>query len=115
MQGVISLKIEGRMKQPGYTAGVTGMYRKYLDILSRDREGYRVTEEDRRYILDIFNRGGSCTGYYKQHNGPSMMAFSNEKKTGGVSTELKKCREKITGSLMLCPGKSCNPADFLQG
>ena len=47
--GVISLKIEGRMKQPGYTAGVTGMYRKYLDILSRDREGYRVTEEDRRY------------------------------------------------------------------
>lgn len=101
--GVISLKIEGRMKQPGYTAGVTGMYRKYLDILSRDREGYRVTEEDRRYILDIFNRGGSCTGYYKQHNGPSMMAFSNEKKTGGVSTELKKCREKITGSLMLYP------------
>ena len=31
--GVTSLKIEGRMKQPGYTAGVTSVYRKYLDIL----------------------------------------------------------------------------------
>ena len=102
--GVISLKIEGRMKQPGYTAGVTGMYRKYLDILLKNRENYQVTEEDRKYILDIFNRGGSCTGYYKQHNGPSMMAFSNEKKTGGVSGEFKKCREKLTGILMLYPG-----------
>ena len=32
-----------------------------------------------------------------------MMAFSNEKKTGGVSGELTKCKEKITGSLMLYP------------
>lgn len=30
--GVMSLKIEGRMKQPGYTAGVTSVYRKYLDL-----------------------------------------------------------------------------------
>ena len=30
--GVMSLKIEGRMKQPEYTAAVTGIYRKYLDI-----------------------------------------------------------------------------------
>ena len=96
--GVMSLKIEGRMKQPGYTAGVTGMYRKYLDILLENRQNYQVTDKDRKYLLDIFNRGGSCTGYYKQHNGPSMMAFSNEKKTGGVSGELTKCKEKITGS-----------------
>lgn len=26
--GVTSLKIEGRMKQPAYTAGVTGMYQE---------------------------------------------------------------------------------------
>ena len=29
--GIDSLKIEGRMKQPGYTAGVTSVYRKNLD------------------------------------------------------------------------------------
>ena len=82
--GVMSLKIEGRMKQPGYTAGVTGMYRKYLDILLENRQNYQVTDKDRKYLLDIFNRGGSCTGYYKQHNGPSMMAFSNEKNLRNV-------------------------------
>ena len=29
--GVTSLKIEGRMKKPEYTAGVVNIYRKYLD------------------------------------------------------------------------------------
>lgn len=102
--GVISLKIEGRMKQPEYTAGVTGMYRKYLDILEDNREDFYVTEEDRRTLLDLFNRGGSCRGYYMQHNGPEMMAFSNERKTGEISVELKKRKEKIYGNLILFPG-----------
>ena len=77
------------MKQPGYTAGVTSVYRKYLDLLfEKGAENYRVAEEDKRYLLDLFNRGGSCTGYYQMQNGPSMMAFSNEKKTGDVSPVL---------------------------
>ena len=29
---VYSLKIEGRMKKPEYAAGVTAIYRKYLDL-----------------------------------------------------------------------------------
>lgn len=103
--GVVSLKIEGRMKQPAYTAGVTGIYRKYLDILlERGAGSYGVEEEDRRYLLDIFNRGGSCAGYYKQQNGPAMMAFSNEKKTGGASPEIRKRKEKIHGNFILFPG-----------
>lgn len=36
--GVVSLKIEGRMKQPEYTAAVTGIYRKYLDILKNNKK-----------------------------------------------------------------------------
>lgn len=103
--GVTSLKIEGRMKQPGYTAGVTGMYRKYLDLLFENgAERYRVDEADRRYLLELFNRGGSCTGYYQMQNGPSMMAFTNEKKTAGVSSEITKRKEKIYGNLILFPG-----------
>ena len=101
--GVVSLKIEGRMKQPEYTAHVTGIYRKYLDIYEKDPEKYRVSEEDRKALLDIFSRGGSCQGYYKQHNGPDMMAFTNEKKTGSVSVELRKSKEKINGNLILFP------------
>ena len=30
--GVTSFKIEGRMKRPEYAAGVTHIYRKYLDL-----------------------------------------------------------------------------------
>ena len=103
--GVTSLKIEGRMKQPGYTAGVTSVYRKYLDLLfEKGAENYRVAEEDKGYLLDLFNRGGSCTGYYQMQNGPSMMAFSNEKKTGDVSPVLRKKKEKIQGTFILFPG-----------
>ena len=101
--GVTSLKIEGRMKQPGYTAAVTGMYRKYLDILLNSDRPYQVSDTDRQYLLGIFSRGGSCQGYYKQHNGPSMMAFTNEKKTNGIPEVLPHTREKISGSLILYP------------
>lgn len=101
--GVTSLKIEGRMKQPGYTAAVTGMYRKYLDILFNSDKAYLVNNQDRQYLLDIFSRGGSCLGYYKQHNGPSMMAFTNTKKTTGISEALTHKKEQLTGSLILYP------------
>lgn len=105
--GVTSLKIEGRMKQPQYTAGVTAIYRKYLDKLFADgKNAYQVEEADRRFLIDIFNRGGSCEGYYRQHNGSSMMAFSNEKKTAEVIFDLKKRKEKIQGTLMLYPGSA---------
>ena len=103
--GVTSLKIEGRMKQPGYTAGVTSVYRRYLDLLfEKGAENYKVAEKDRQYLLDLFNRGGSCTGYYQMQNGPSMMAFTNEKKTGDISPVLRKKKEKIQGTLILFPG-----------
>lgn len=101
--GVISLKIEGRMKQPEYTGAVTGIYRKYLDILKNDRDSYYVEEKDRRLLLDAFNRGGSCQGYYKQHNGPNMMAFHNHKKTGLTSVQTLSVKEKIRGELILYP------------
>lgn len=103
--GVVSLKIEGRMKKPEYTAGVTSVYRKYLDLLFEKGAGaYQVDAKDKQYLLDLFNRGGSCTGYYQMQNGPSMMAFTNEKKTGEVFAALRKKKEKIKGTLLLFPG-----------
>ncbi len=66
--GVISFKIEGRMKSPRYTGGVTAIYRKYLDLgeeyLDACRKSceagakYRVDEEDRRFLRELFDRGG---------------------------------------------------------
>ena len=52
--GVYSLKIEGRMKSPRYTAGVVSIYRKYTDrYLDHGREGYHVEPEDRKMLLDL--------------------------------------------------------------
>ena len=103
--GVTSLKIEGRMKQPAYTAGVTAMYRKYLDLLlEKGAENYHVEEKDKKYLLDLFNRGGSCTGYYQMGNGPQMMAFTNEKKTADITPVITARKEKIRGKLTLLPG-----------
>ena len=55
--GAVSFKIEGRMKSPRYTGGVTAIYRKYLDLYLSGGE-YRVEEEDRRYLRELFDRGG---------------------------------------------------------
>ena len=114
--GVTSLKIEGRMKQPGYTAGVTKVYRKYLDLLfEKGPDSYKVEERDRQYLLDLFNRGGSCTGYYQMQNGPDMMAFTNEKKTGNVTCSPVQKKEKIRGSLDPLSRKRCHPGCILWG
>ena len=81
--GVNSLKIEGRMKKPEYTAGVVRIYRKYLDLYEKDPEHYRVSPEDLRELADLYNRDGFHTGYYRDHNGPVMMALKNEKLSAG--------------------------------
>lgn len=103
--GVTSLKIEGRMKQPRYTAGVTAVYRKYLDRLFYEGiEKYRVEDKDRKFLLNIFSRGGSCTGYFRQYNGSSMMAFDNTRKSTEVNVKITERKEKIYGNLILFPG-----------
>lgn len=38
--GIASLKIEGRMKSPEYVAGVTRIYRKYIDLYFENSEEY---------------------------------------------------------------------------
>ena len=77
--GVYSLKIEGRMKSPRYTAGVVRVYRKYVDrYLEYGQEGYFVEPEDKKELADLFDRGGFTEGYYRQHNGKSMVALKEK-------------------------------------
>jgi len=75
--GITSFKIEGRMKKPEYTAGVVSIYRKYLDLyLELGKANYKVAEEDRKILLDLYNRGGFSKGYYVQKNGKNMMSLT---------------------------------------
>lgn len=117
--GVYSLKIEGRMKRPEYAAGVTAIYRKYLDLFERHPESYQIEAEDMQELLDLYQRDGFNKGYYQVHNGKEMMAVRNQKEQNkkqniqGKRNEIlferlkkqyldAKLQEKITGTLVLC-------------
>ena len=64
--GVVSFKIEGRLKRPEYVAVVTGIYRRALD-------GEAITQADREALLQIFNRGGFSRGYLRDMNDAALM------------------------------------------
>jgi len=70
--GVKSFKIEGRMKSPEYVGIVTNIYRKYIDLYYSESQ-YIVDEEDRKMLLQVFNRGGFSTGYINGKLGKDMM------------------------------------------
>ena len=94
--GVFSLKIEGRMKSPRYTAGVVRIYRKYLDrYLEYGSEGYYVEPEDKKELLDLFDRGGFTSGYYTRHNGRDMIALKEKPEFRETNKELFLDREYV--------------------
>lgn len=64
--GVKSLKIEGRMKTPEYVATVTRIYRKYID-LAKSENTYLVDENDKKELMQVFNRGNFSDGHLNSH------------------------------------------------
>ena len=105
--GVISFKIEGRMKRPEYTAGITRIYRKYLDLYEKDPDNYTVDEADMNELSALFNRDGFTSGYYQQKNGREMIALYNEKerekKNAGRTDDAKKLYDSIRKELHNTP------------
>lgn len=117
--GVDSFKIEGRMKQPEYAAGVVSVYRKYMDryinaCLRTDevtaKKDFKVTKEDMQHLYDFGNRSGFTDGYYKRHNGREMITLdkpSHTKSNEVLWDEIKEQyvrsekKEKINGTLRL--------------
>lgn len=63
--GVDCLKIEGRMKAPEYVATVTRIYRKYID-LALSNQSYIVDENDKKELMQAFNRGMSSSGHLEK-------------------------------------------------
>lgn len=95
--GVFSLKIEGRMKRMEYTAGVTEIYRKYLDLyLQKGREEYKVSQKDKERLMELYNRGNFHTGYYTTYNGKSMMAMERPNHNGIYVGELIKEKNRFS-------------------
>ena len=106
--GVYSLKIEGRMKQASYAAGVVSFYRKYIDLEKQ------VTKEDMQHLYELGNRCGFTNEYFNQHNHKSMITFekpSYEKSNEVLHQEIeakyldKKHQIPVTGTVNIKKGQ----------
>ena len=118
--GIDSFKIEGRMKRPEYTAGVTAAYRLLTDLYYEygEEEFYRylekhpeVLKEQADRVADLYNRGGFTKGYYVQYHGKQMMSMERPNHTGTYVGEVvsgKGIRVKIRLE------KPLNPQDVLE-
>lgn len=73
--GIDSFKIEGRMKRPEYAAGVTAVYRKYIDRYYEDRARFQVENADLDMLKSLYIRSEIQTGYYERHNGKEMITL----------------------------------------
>ncbi len=72
--GVYSLKIEGRMKQTSYAAGIVSYYRKYIDKYIAEHNN-DVSKNDRQAISNLGNRCGFTNDYYFKHNSADMVTY----------------------------------------
>ncbi len=107
--GVYSLKIEGRMKQASYAAGVVSFYRKYIDLEKQ------VCKEDMQHLYELGNRCGFTTEYFVKHNDKSMITFekpSYEKSNEALHQEIErkfvgqKSQIPVTGTLLIYKGQA---------
>lgn len=89
--GIDSFKIEGRMKKPEYTAFVTAMYRKYVNLyMELGRQGYYcyiaehqdILQNDMELLAEVYNREGFTQGYLEGKSG--VPGSRLEKGKGGM-------------------------------
>ena len=84
--GIDSFKIEGRMKSPEYVAGVTAIYRKYMDAYI-SAFGNRsklpdISKKDMEALQKLYIRSNVQDGYLKRHNGKDMISIDSPSYSG---------------------------------
>ncbi len=107
--GITSFKIEGRMKKAEYVAGVTGIYRKYIDLYyeNPNRE-WKIEAEDRRILNSLYIRSQVKDGYYFRHNGKEMVTLQQPGYSRNDEAILEKIRKQyMTGKQQLPVEISC--------
>lgn len=92
--GIDSFKIEGRMKKPEYAAGVTALYRKYIDLYEQKGTGaYHVEKEDLDRLRSLYIRSEIQTGYFERHNGREMVTLHKPSYAGNDKALLEQIRQ----------------------
>ena len=96
--GVKCLKIEGRMKSPEYVAIVTRIYRKYID-LALSGEPYVVDKNDKKQLIQVFNRGMSSSGHLQNEPNRNLVFKDKPNNMGlflGIVEKYNKSKGHIT-------------------
>ena len=92
--GVVSLKLEGRMKRPEYVAAVTSVYRAAIDKR-------HVSPEMMQLLHAAFNRQGFTDGYYANRIGPDMFGRREDKPENDAwAKQMRQTYENTENSLV---------------
>lgn len=112
--GIDSFKIEGRMKKPEYAAGVTALYRRYIDKYYENPEAeFKIAGEDMTKLQSLYIRSDLQNGYYHRHNGAEMITPHKPSYAGADEALLKSIRQDyiekkpalaVTGAITLKEG-----------
>lgn len=93
--GIDSFKIEGRMKKPEYAAGVTAIYRKYIDKYYQNlNKPFTVDKIDLEQLSKLYIRSEIQDGYYFKQNGPEMITLNSPAYSGSDDVILQNIRRK---------------------
>lgn len=113
--GIDSFKIEGRMKSPEYVAGVTSMYRKYIDrYYENPGAKFVIEKQDETLLKQLYIRSDLCQGYYHTHNAKTMVTIKEPGYSGCSEDALTKIRTQylqtkptrtISGSIKIVKGE----------
>ncbi len=93
--GMDSFKIEGRMKRSEYAAGVTALYRKYIDAYYKNPDKkLRISSQDKYVLEHLYMRSELHDGYMFKHNGSEMVTKDAPSYSGLDENILAEIREK---------------------
>lgn len=96
--GIDSFKIEGRMKKPEYAAGVTSIYRKYIDLYYKEPDKrHEISSEDMEILRSLYLRTEISQGYYHKHNGKDMVTLDSPAYNGTSDKVLSDIKERFLG------------------
>lgn len=79
--GVVSFKIEGRMKRPEYVAASVAAAKKAVSL------GF-LPYEDAKLLEQVFSRSGFTDGYYEKHLGRDMFGIRTKEDVNGAQPAL---------------------------
>lgn len=112
--GIDSFKIEGRMKKPEYAAGVTAIYRKYLDKYYENPVlPWKISKADMHALSCLYIRSERQDGYYHKHNGREMVTLNSPAYSASDEVLLENIRKEHLEQKLTLPLSM--QAEFITG